>query len=660
MAEKFTGQRCQDCQGNLVYNKKEKYWECPYCGKIYERQLRFDKVQIDGLAGINDLVRSTLSKLLLLNFKGAEKDLLDCEKINHANAGTLIAGISVSLFKSFYIKDRQQELTRANNLLQRLNREFPDIDEPEQILYDFIDSANIYGLLYTVYSMTNQTARKNAVFELLDCGEIYSSDVIRLLLSALLKDRQYASADILVDKIDGSNCRVCLSTILTGYPACAKKVAHVEKVLSKTDPETDLSGVLNSYFSSTKDSSNVVIEVFLSAMSHKFNFDTTAVIHSALRDCTSVENATRIFKAISAQRLDTETANTVLLWCINDCSDCAISEIGFTTLFETNSVFGIDDHEVISLLHSGRSEEEKIQKFAQILNIFKLTNKSMDRILSYHLCQNAGSYKYRRAIFDEILCRVASVSLSIVESYTLTVTLDGSNKYLFLQDIFAKSSSVSMGGNIFSQYLKKAVDTPPVRDQNIFTLLSMNVLPDPEAVSAYLLNQDELHSDRVLDLMIDQSCKATSSTFDRYLCSLGDRALFNPKIAKIATQFGYTLSPHGYSIYLLNVEEAESAKIGKAQQYYQVCAEGVKAMSLGTSVNGVEIVGNIAQIYLLKSNDDMYVMQEILKALRNYKIKLDVPIEIVATRKKMKLRKFIGSNAAHLNIKVETLAQQLL
>lgn len=660
MAERFTGQRCQDCQGGLIYNKKEKYWECPYCGKIYEREMRFDKVQIDGLAGINDLVRSTLSKLISLDFNGADKELLECEKINHASFGTLIASISVSLFKSFYIKDRQQELSKANNLLQKLNRDFAEIDEPEEILYDFIDSSDIYALLYVVYSMTNQTRRKEMVFDLLDCEEVYNVNISRYLLSTLLKEQHVESADVLIDKLQGANCRVGISTILTTYPSNDKKASHIEKMLSKVDTEIDLSKIFDSYFSSNNDDSDVVVEVFLSAISHKVNFDTTMVINSVLKGCNSVENATRIFKAIGSKRLNEETSNAVLLWCMNECRDCTISEIGFRSLYESNSVFEITDQDAIHLLQSDQQENIKRQKIIQMLNIFKLSNKSMDRLLAYHLIENFGSYEYRRTLFDELSSRVVSIPLNVVENYALNISFDAENKHSFLYEAFSKSRNVSLGSSVVSQYLKKTIDAPEIREQVIFALLSLKLMPAPESVSIYLLNQNELHSDKVLNLMISQSCKATSNTFDQYLCDLKDYKLFNAKIARIATQFGFVLSPQSFARYLLNVEEAESTKVALAQKYYQTCSQGVKAMTMSTTVNGVEISGNIAQVYLFEGKDDLYVMQEIIKAFQKDRIKLDAHIEIVSSRKKVKLRKFIDSNAMHLNKKVETLAQQLL
>lgn len=660
MAERFTGQRCQDCQGGLIFNKKDKYWECPYCGKIYERELRFDKVQIDGLAGINDLVRSTLLKLILLDFDGAEKELLECEKINHTSIGTLIASISVSLFKSFYMKDRQQELSKANNLLQKLNRDFAEIDEPEEILYDFIDSSDIYALLYVVYSMTNQTNRKEMVFDLLDCEEVYNANIIKYLLSTMLKEQHVELADILIEKLQGANCRAGISTVLTSYPSNSNKASHIEKLLSKVDAEIDLSKMFDSYFASNNDEVDVVSGVFMSAISHNINFDTSTVIHSVLKNCSSVENATKMFKAIGSKRLDEDTANAILLWCINECEDCTISEVGFKSLFDSNSVFEITDQHAICLLQSNQQEDTKRQKIIQMLSIFKISSKNLDRLLAYHLIENFGSYEYRKSIFDEISSRVVSVPLNVVEKYTLQVSFDTENKHCILQEVFSKSKNVSLGAGVVSQYLMKTIDTPETRDRVIYTLLSMKLMPDPESVSVYLLNQNELHSDDVLDLMISQSCKSTSKTFDQYLASLKDYKLFNPKIARVATQFGYVLSPESFAKYLLNAEESGSSKITLAKKYYEVCSHSVKTMELITAVNGIEIRGNIAQVYLLDSKDDLYVMQEIIKELHKEKIRLDANIEVVSSRKKIKMRKFIDANEMYLSKKIETLAQQLL
>ena len=660
MAEKFTGQRCQDCQGGLIYNKKEKYWECPYCGKIYERELRFDKVQIDGLAGINDLVRSTLSKLISLDFNGAEKDLLECEKINHASVGTLIANVSVTLFKSFYTKDRQQELSKANIYLQKLDRDFPEVDEPEEILYDFIDSSDIYALLYVVYSMTNQKKRKEMIFDLLDCEEVYNMNVIKYLLSTLLKEQQIKSADVLVDKFKSANCKTGISIILNNYPSQPNKAAHIEKMLTNTDPEIDLSRIFDIYFSSNDDESDVKVDIFLSAVSHNVNFNTTVVIQSVLQNCNSVKNATRIFNLMGAKRLNEDTSKAILDWCISKCSDSSISEIGFKKLYESNSVFEITDQEAIRLFQTEQSEQIKSKKIIQMLDIFKISNKNMDKLVAYHLIENFGTYEYRKNLFDIFASKVVSIPINVVENYVLNVSVDGENKAFVLKDALSKSRNIFLGAGLVSQYLKKEVDSPETREKVLEVFLGFKLVPDAEAVNFYLLNQNELHSDNILDLILDQNWKAKSDTLDRYLTEIKDYKSYKTKIAQIATRFGYVISAQSFAKYLLNIEEAEFQKIGLIEKHYQICANNVKTMTLNTVVNGIEIRGNIAQIYLLAGRDELVVMQKIINFFQKNKIKLDAPVEITSNRKKVKLRKFIESNASYLDNKVETLLRQLL
>ena len=82
MSSTFTGLRCSDCMGNLEYDKARKIWVCPYCGKEYERDLHVDKVQIDGVAGTNDVVRATLSDISKYDFVSAGKNRLFLDTID--------------------------------------------------------------------------------------------------------------------------------------------------------------------------------------------------------------------------------------------------------------------------------------------------------------------------------------------------------------------------------------------------------------------------------------------------------------------------------------------------------------------------------------------------------------------------------------------------
>lgn len=659
MAEKFTNQRCEDCQGGLEYNKTEKYWECPYCGKKYERALRFDKVQIDGLAGINDLVRSTLLKIITLDFEGAQRDLSECEKINHASVGTLIAHMAFALFRSLYNpKDRQQELTKVNNYMQRLRRDFAEVDDPEEILYDFIDSSDIYALLVVLYSSVGESTRLQMIYNLLDCNEVYNPNVSKFLLNALLKSGKVEEADTLLNNMSAENARFGVMAVLTNYPSTLKKAEHLERLLSMGKRDADYSAIFNSYFEKTADSSDVVLEVFLTASARNVNFDASVVIRSIFEHCDSVETAQRIFTALSAKRLDEASAMAVLDWAAFGTDNPEISQIAFTSLFESNSVFELDDEIVIKLLASEQSDELRAAKLGQMMRTFKMSAKNIDRVVAYYMLQSEDSGELRREMFADLLGYVTSVQLTVIEKYLLTVTTDGEMKADILDMALAKSKSVALCNALFSQYLKLAVDAPEVREAVIGKLLDYRLIPDADAFNTYLLNPRELHSEALLDRLVKAGCKAGPQVFDRYLTTLADPSKYNAKLALCATQGSFVLSAAAFAKYLLLVSEPHPAKYHNGERYFAACREDMR--NLRYPINTLGVSGNLAQAYLLTSGDASDVMSELIKMLQKAKIKLDVPLEGLSDRKKVKIHKLVEANEAKLHAKVQQLVKELL
>ena len=116
MAIKLSTHRCTDCSGLLEFNKQLKIFECPYCGKKYEKDIQFEKVQIDGVASSIDIVRAVLLDLSTENYDSAKKNLAECEKVNHTYIGTLIAGMAYYLCLSLKNKEETKVLyTKAKH-----------------------------------------------------------------------------------------------------------------------------------------------------------------------------------------------------------------------------------------------------------------------------------------------------------------------------------------------------------------------------------------------------------------------------------------------------------------------------------------------------------------------------------------------------------------
>ncbi len=659
MGERFTGQRCQDCQGGLIYNKQEKYWECPYCGKIYERELRFNKVQIDGLAGINDLGRATLSEVLALDFESAEKNLAECEKLNHSSIATHVAKLSFLLFKSFYSKDRQAELNKLNAFLIQFNREFVSIEEEEEILYDFINSADIYALLYVVYSMTGQKDRKQMVLDMLDTEYVVNPNISKYLINAFLKEGNVEQADVLLKNTTKENSKNGIMSVLSLYPSTETKVVHIENLLNKLPQETDMSKIFDNYFETTKDDEKVIVDLFLSVVSYNVSFNTQKVIENVLKYCTDEETAKKTFEAMSKKRFDDNTANAILHWTMDKCLNSNVSKIAFESLFASNSVFEIADDEIIEVLSSEQDEELKYEKLKQMLATFKMSSKNLDKVFAYHLLQNRGEPEYRKNIYYELLSRLASIPFSVFEEYVLKIDFDRGNKAEFIQAGFEKIRMGTILAGILSQYMKSSVDSPEVREKVITVFLNNGFTPDLEATSWYLLNFAETHAENILNALDRLNCKVASGSFNEYIGSLADCSKVNQKIIELLTKNSFVITARSFQKYLLHVVEPEGKKIARVAKCLSSCNGDLRETRFTVDIAETQILCNLTQAFFLLSKDDLFVTKQIVIQLEQAKIKLDNPIELPKIRKKAKFKNFIRENEQSLGAKIKALEELL-
>ncbi len=657
MAERFTSQRCQDCQGGLEYNKAGKYWECPYCGKIYERELRFNKVQIDGLAGINDLVRSTLSKVVKLDFSGAERDYLECEKINHLSVGTAIAGMALSLFKAFTTKDRQAEIAKLNSLAQKFSKDFPTIEDEEEILYEYIASQDIYAMLVVLYSTIKQTKRLEQMYLLLDCKEVYEQSISKFLLNVLLKDGKVEDADVIIGNLSEANSRFGIMSVLKDYPGNDKKVQHIQILLKRYKSEFSLAKTFEDYFDATEDPSDVVIGIFLAAIEKGVQFNVDSTLEMVLENCTDEDAANRVFGALSHVRFSDQAAETIVNWCLLEAESAEICAIGIKSLFESNTIFELTYDMCVLLFDSDQDPDLIIGKFKVLLSTLRAPSRCLDRLISYVLLETDG--ETRGELFDELFSRVNSVSLSVLNDYVLKVYDDGEEKRDILQKVLEKSKT-SFDYSLLSNYLRTDIDESETREGVIETLLEAKLIPDCESYTYYLVNEDELHSDEMLDLLDQKNIRPSSSALDQYFRNV-DPDEFNPKIAYLATKASYRLSAEAYARYILEISEPQNRKAHSAVVYLeQTDVSALRNAQFSATVAGKKVTGNLAEIYIFVTGDEAFVVQEVLGCLKKQKIRIDETIEVEGEKKSVKMKKFIEENPTAVPASIKSAVVQFL
>ena len=190
MAVSFIARKCA-CGGKLEFDPQKKIWICKYCGTVVEREATFDKVHVDGIEGISDVVRQTLMDIANNKMDSASRNLEDCERKNHMHVGTLLANISYNLSMISYAKSQDEArgyLDKVKVYAKRFQTEFPAIAEDEINLYEaFGDgTADIYANLLVVFDTLNDSNRIEYILSKLHIEEIFSEHANKNLLKIAL------------------------------------------------------------------------------------------------------------------------------------------------------------------------------------------------------------------------------------------------------------------------------------------------------------------------------------------------------------------------------------------------------------------------------------------------------------------------------------------
>ena len=190
MAVNFVARKCA-CGGSLEFNPTKKIWVCKYCGTVVEREATFDKVHVDGIEGINDVVRQTLKDIANLKMDSAVRNLDDCERKGHQHIGTLLANISYNLANISVAKSQDEARASVDKVkiyASRLQNEFKTIAEDEINLYESFgnDDGDIFANLLVTFDTLGDEGRVEYIASKLKPESVFSASANKTLLRSQL------------------------------------------------------------------------------------------------------------------------------------------------------------------------------------------------------------------------------------------------------------------------------------------------------------------------------------------------------------------------------------------------------------------------------------------------------------------------------------------
>lgn len=658
MASTFTAQRCEDCSGSLEFDKVRKIWFCPYCGKEYERDLHVDKVQIDGVAGINDVVRATLSDITKYDFSSAQKNLSECEKVNPNHVGTIISNICFYLFSASVAStkdDMQKYLAKTTYYSKLLNEEYPNADQDEVKIYDYCNNPDIYAILYIAYNSIGNHERETLIYNYVQIDPIVEPRINRSLLTLSIKKNKLDDVDKIVDKISFIDKRFTLNEILKKYPDGKRKKEIITNLFNAnafTDKDEKL---IESYVKTTSDHSDTKFLVFACAANHKIPINITQLLTDSLMQCTNPDEAKEIFNSLSTIRLSRDDVQIVLDYCLSkNCPNDEVAIAGLHYLKESDALYQIDKDDIIPFIQNKTYPVDELVSIIDVMfSEFKIQTKDRDDITSFVLLQYKDTMDNRKKIIDVILKYVTSITVKTIEDYVLKVKDDGENKPLVIEQIFKTGTNVNYLNSLLSKYLVASVDTEEIKLNIVLLLLKHNLTCQPKDFTSFLLSFKNKIPSKLLEQFKSYNVSPDSNTLIMY---------FNRGIANVDNEFvDYLLRFKMYSNarcienYILYTKDYASRKVSIFTSLIKNCLDNDFKSDLSGSYLGNSLKGNLAQIYLLCSNDDAGTKKTIITELLNM-MKLSNPMMV--NGKSIKFKKFITDNKNNISKDIDNLCQE--
>lgn len=661
MSSTFTGLRCSDCMGNLEYDKARKIWVCPYCGKEYERDLHVDKVQIDGVAGTNDVVRATLSDISKYDFVSAGKNLSECEKINPNHVGTIISNICYYLFSAAQKPKnlQQQDVAKVTYYAKKLSEEYAEVYQDETKLYDYLNNPDLYAVLYITFNSIGNKQREEIIYKYLTISSIVDPKLNKSLLTISIKKNLLEDVDIIVNKLDFIDKKSTLYEILKRYPDGSKKKEYIKLLLHANAFTSKDEPLIQNYIKTTTDSVDTRFTVLSIAYTLGIPLNLTQILTEIFNNCTTEDSAKSIFESLEEIKLKRDDVQIVLDYCLSkNCPNDEVAIIGLNYLKDSNSLFEVDDNDIVTFLAGEAfTNEEKIHIVEVMLEKFNVSSKSLDAITTYLLLNCKFPLNERLEIIKLVFTHVKSITIKTLEDYILTTNIDKENKPEIVKLILELGMNKAYFSNLLSRYMNSNVDEPKVKTEITFILMDNGLRCESSDLTNMLLGyKDNNVTSTLLERLKNYPVKPEPETLMRYFKSKNSLANYDQQLVSYLLRFKVVSDGMCIEKYLLTSNDVIQQKVNITMTLLNNCINKNFSSQIAFIHNNANIKGNLAQAYLLSSTDDTGSKLTIIKQLLSY-MKLSEPMTV--NGKQIKFKKYITENKNNLDKEIDKLCEEL-
>lgn len=645
MAVSFVARKCA-CGGKLEFDPSKKIWICKYCGTVVEREATFDKIHVDGIEGINDVVRQTLMDVANQKVDSALRNLEDCERKDHKHIGTFLAHISYNLSVISASKSQDEarvSLDKVKIYAKRLREEYPNIAESEINLYEsFGDiAADVYANLLAVFDTIGEMERAEYISAKLKPEEIFSKHANKSLLRISIKNKRFDIADKIVQNIAHIDRVSSMQEVLDKYPDGEKKRELVKKLFNVSVADKLGQRYFENYFENTKDCTITRSQIVALLNSTDIHCKADMIIKSASEQFDSYQSARVLFDTIYDVKISDQETEALLVFCLIMNKKYEVQSAFFDALMEKKVFVVLSGRTVISFLDSCVFPVEKKKEILKKMLSFQIDRKALDAIYNYYLNHNSDTEEQREEILKVLLVDGAPVSANTVRTYILKTNTDSNIKQKIIDLIFSTGINKTYLGNLLSEYIMSSSDHTEQKEKVAQYLVERGFKVDSDVLEKYVISDENKEIKlRKIKQLIANGTIVKADTLDAYILTICNPDDFSADIFNILTANCFSVGFQAYAKYVLECKDIDKVRHG--EKLISVLNCDLESQRITVNCFGGSITCNIAQAYLLNCNDGYDTATQLLQQMREKGIKLNK--EVLVNRNSFKFKKYVSEN----------------
>lgn len=650
MAVGYVNRKCESCGSRkFQYNEKSKTWTCLYCGNTTEREAKYD-----GLFTINNVVRQALLDISFRRLESAEKNLIECEKIDSKYIGTIIANIACLIIKaSTPGAAGQQELKNSISRIKRYNdilqKDFSIITDDEEVMYEFFDDSNIYATLLLTFDLIIDKTRCEYIEKYIKLDQIDSTETNKSLLNYSLNNGKLKMLDEVI-KNGNMDKEFALSRVLQEYPDNGQKVENVRALLVEPELFKEDTASLESYFSESGDSIETKSGIFLCMAEKGLKIGTEAVIKHLLQKTENVGLAGDILTQLCQVRLADEDVNRLVDFSFQ-CQNFNIAVLCLDALKTSSQYVVLEQRHLTALFSRGDLSPDAKAELLDKAYGFNVEARQRDAILNNYLCFNQDKVEERKVIIPFLLKTVKTVPTNTVENYVLNNKTDGEYKVDVIRSIMLLDINISFFNDLLSRYMMTETDSAEVKNQIMKVLAESGIKLDQKSFGYYVSCSEDDPATKIemIKMLMKNGCRMKGDTLNNYLLRIKDPKQFSPDLFELLLEDCSTLTDEAMKNYLLLCRDRNNAKVRNAGALSKKLVNQFGASMCSIDHSGSQIDCSLLQAYILLSQDEFEVAVEVVNQMLAGKVKINTEIRLKPDGANEKFKKYVVSNREKLS-----------